>query len=357
MIGGRSSLDAEGGTVPPIIVAEGLSKTFRIAAYQRSLRGLLGSVVRRRYSVVEAVRQATFAVEPGICLGLIGPNGAGKSTTIKMMTGVLHPSAGVVRVNGLVPFENRQQSARQIGVVFGQRSQLWYDLPVIDSYCLLRAIYEIPRSVYDENLHVYGERLGLPEFFHQPVRKLSLGQRMRADFAAALLHNPRVVFLDEPTIGLDVVAKEAVRDFIRFMCGERAVTVILTTHDMSDIEAVSHRVLVMDRGTIIRDSTMATLRDTFGRNRLLVIQLRDADSAARLAADSALLGQLGVAVTDLAGHDVTIQFSRDRYTAFDLVGQVARAYPVEDIETREVPIEAIIRSIYTGAATTMGVPV
>lgn len=337
----------------PIIVIDHLSKTYRVATYQKSLRGLLGSVVRRSYSDVQAVHDVSFAVDSGACLGLIGPNGAGKSTTIKIMTGVLHPTSGTISVNGIAPYQRRQENARQIGVVFGQRTQLWYDLPVIDSYDLLREIYEIPRQVYDQNLKVYGERLGLFEFFHQPVRKLSLGQRMRADFAASLLHNPRVVFLDEPTIGLDVVAKEAVREFIRFMVDERGVTVILTTHDMTDIEAVSHRVLVMDHGRIIHDSTMAALRDEYARTRIVGVTLADAEDARRLAHDAHLLAALGIEVLGVAGAHATLQFNRDRYSAFDVVGHVARDYIVRDLETRDVPIETIIRALYTasGGAT------
>jgi len=335
----------------PIIVVDHLSKTYRVATYQKSLRDLLGSVVRRSYSEVLAVHDVSFAVDPGTCLGLIGPNGAGKSTAIKMMTGVLHPTSGAISVNGIVPYRRRQENARQIGVVFGQRTQLWYDLPVVDSYDLLREIYEIPRRVYDENLTVYGERLGLFEFFHQPVRKLSLGQRMRADFAASLLHNPRVVFLDEPTIDLNVVAKEAVREFIRFMNHERGVTVILTTHDMTDIEAVSHRVLVMDHGRIVHDSTMAALRDAYARTRIVDVTLSDAESARRLGADVRLLADLGVEALGVAGRDVSLQFDRDRYTAFQVVGRVAQDYAVQDLATRDVPVETMIRAMYTGGGS------
>jgi len=335
----------------PIIVTDHLSKTYRVATYQKTLRGLLRSVVRRSYSDVQAVHDVSFAVEPGTCLGLIGPNGAGKSTTIKMMTGVLHPTSGAISVNGIVPYQRRQENARQIGVVFGQRTQLWYDLPVVDSYDLLREIYEIPRGVYDENLKVYGERLGLSEFFHQPVRKLSLGQRMRADFAASLLHNPRVVFLDEPTIGLDVVAKEAVREFIRFMNDERGVTVILTTHDMTDIEAVSHRVLVMDHGRIVHDSTVAALRDVYARTRIVDVTLSDEEGARRLAADDDLLETLDIVILGVNGCDVSLQFDRDRYTAFQVVGRVARDYAVQDLETRDVPIETIIRAMYAASGS------
>jgi ABC-2 type transport system ATP-binding protein len=237
----------------PIIEVRDLRKVFRSAKRQPGIAGTLRTLFSREYVDKVAVTGVTMSLEPGELVGYIGPNGAGKSTTIKMLTGILVPTSGLVRVAGVVPYEQRTRNAANIGVVFGQRSQLYWDLPLIESFELLRAIYGIPRERYRANLDHFVALLEMGDFLGTPVRQLSLGQRMRGDFAAAMLHDPKVVFLDEPTIGLDVVAKESIRTFIAEVNRERGTTFILTTHDLADVERLCRRIVLIDDGRLIFD--------------------------------------------------------------------------------------------------------
>ena len=241
----------------PIIETRDLRKVFRAVKRTPGALGALRTLFSREYVDRVAVEDVTMSLEPGELVGYIGPNGAGKSTTIKMLTGILVPTSGQVIVNGLVPYAERKKNARNIGVVFGQRSQLYWDLPLIESFELLRAIYAVPLERYRQNLREFTELLEMGDFLRTPVRQLSLGQRMRGDFAAAMLHDPRIVFLDEPTIGLDVVAKEAIRNFIIRVNAERGTTVILTTHDLADVERICPRIVLIDEGKIIYDVQIA----------------------------------------------------------------------------------------------------
>ena len=227
----------------PIITVEHLSKHFKVYKRRTGFWGNLSSTVSRQHDIIKAVDDVNFTLERGELVGYIGANGAGKSTTIKMLTGILVPTSGHIDVMGLTPYRHRRENTRRIGVVFGQRTQLWWDLPVIDSFELLKHIYEIPQNLYKQNLEFFSELLQLQPFLSTPVRRLSLGQRMRCDLTAALLHNPEILYLDEPTIGLDVVAKEQVRQFLRQVNAERQVTVILTTHDLNDVEQVCQRLI------------------------------------------------------------------------------------------------------------------
>src|SRR5215467_7213581 len=263
-----------------MIEAEGLSKTFRVARRRPGLIGSLRSVFDPEVRVVPAVRDLSLRVERGEMIGLVGPNGAGKSTTIKMLTGILVPSSGIMRVAGLDPVQQRRELASRIGVVFGQRSQLWWDLPLIDSLRLLRHLYRVPEARHNANLASLRALLELDAFIDTPVRQLSLGQRMRGDLAAALLHDPEMLYLDEPTIGLDVVAKARIREFLLAINAERSVTVLLTTHDMDDVEALCPRMLIIDHGRKLYDGTVADIRERFGGERLLIAVLDPADVAA-----------------------------------------------------------------------------
>ena len=239
---------------------EQVCKSYRIAKRNAGFTAACRALFRREHEVIQALDHVSFTIDDGEMVGYIGPNGAGKSSTIKILSGILTPDAGKVLVDGRVPYKNRIEHVRQIGVVFGQRSQLWWDVPVNDSFMLLKDIYSIPDSEYKHNLDELTELLDLKELLRSPARQLSLGQRMRCEIAASLLHSPRILFLDEPTIGLDAVSKLAVRDFIRKRNASRGTTVILTTHDMQDIEALASRIILIGRGRILLDGTLEDIR-------------------------------------------------------------------------------------------------
>src|SRR6266568_3237797 len=256
-----------------MIKAEGLSKTFRVARRRPGLIGSLRSVFDPEVRVVPAVKDLSLRVERGEMIGLVGPNGAGKSTTIKMLTGILVPSSGTMRVAGLNPVQQRRELASRIGVVFGQRSQLWWDLPLIDSLRLLKHLYRVPQARHEANMQHLRAMLDLDEFLDTPVRQLSLGQRMRGDIAAALLHEPEMLYLDEPTIGLDVVAKARIREFLLKLNVEQGTTILLTTHDMDDVETLCPRIVIIDHGRKLYDGSVNSIRARFGGDRALIAVL------------------------------------------------------------------------------------
>lgn len=320
-----------------LIEVEGLRKEFTRAVRREGRLGALRSLLAREYRTVTAVDGVSFAVGAGEMVGYLGPNGAGKSTTMKMLTGILVPSAGRVEVGGLVPHRQRVEHVRRIGVVFGQRTQLWWDLPTVESFELLRHVYRVPAERYKANLARYCELLDLGPFLATPVRQLSLGQRMRADLAAALLHDPAILFLDEPTIGLDVVARERIRGFLAEINRERGVTVILTTHDLSDIARLCQRVVLIDQGRVIYDGGLEALRARYGRWRTLVVDLAD-PAADPLAPGAELLRR--------EGPRAWLRFDRERVTAAALIAEVAARCPVRDLTVEEPEIEDVVRRIY-----------
>ena len=238
-----------------MIEVENLSKSFKVFKREAGLKAALKSMIHREYTTVEALKDVSFTIQDGEIVGYIGPNGAGKSTTIKIMSGILTPDAGKCNINGHIPWKERKAHVRDIGVVFGQRSQLWWDVPIIDSFELLKEIYKIPDRVYQKNKKDLTEMLDLAELLKTPARQLSLGQRMRCEIAGSLLHDPKVLFLDEPTIGLDAVSKLAVRDFLKKVNEEKKTTMILTTHDTQDLVALTKRIILIGRGRILRRST------------------------------------------------------------------------------------------------------
>jgi len=246
-----------------LITVSGISKSFKVARRTSGVGSAFKSLFRREYTEVPALNDISFSIAPGEIVGYIGPNGAGKSTTIKVMSGILVPDRGSCSIMGYTPWLDRVKYVRNIGVVFGQRSQLWWDVPVIDSFDLLRDIYDVPEAEYRDNLKLLTEALDLDEIIHTPVRQLSLGQRMRCEIAASLLHSPRILFLDEPTIGLDAVSKIAVRQFVTRINKETGVTVILTTHDMNDIEALAQRIILIGKGNLLFDGELAALREKY----------------------------------------------------------------------------------------------
>jgi len=286
---------------------------------------------------VRAVRDLTFDVTAGEMVGYIGPNGAGKSTTIKMLTGILVPTRGELRVAGLEPQRNRVELARRIGVVFGQRTTLWWDLPLRDSFELLQKIYRIPNLRYRENLARFVELLDLGDQLDTPVRQLSLGQRMRGDITAALLHDPEILYLDEPTIGLDVISKGRLREFLRALNEERGTTLMLTTHDLQDIEALCDRVIVIDHGTAVFDGPLAGLHEQGGSTRTLVVDLVD---------ESEPIVAPGATVRRVEGPRQWLSFPADA-SAAPIVGAIAAAYNLADLSIHEPDIEDVIRELYT----------
>jgi ABC-2 type transport system ATP-binding protein len=314
----------------PVVQLVDVEKTF--TRWRRDGR------LRRARDIVRAVDSVTFAIASGEMVGYVGPNGAGKSTTIKMCTGVLVPTNGMVRVCGLEPSRQRVALARRLGVVFGQRSLLWWDLPLRDSFDLLKHLYKVDAPAHRARLDECTELLELAPFLDTPVRQLSLGQRMRGELTAALLHGPDVLFLDEPTIGLDVVSKEKVRAFLADLNARHRTTVVLTTHDLDDIERLCDRLLIIDHGRVIYDGGLDALRDRFGRTRTLVIDLLEPRGPIEVQ---------GADVVRVDGPRQWLRFSRDATTAAELVARVAACYPLRDLALEEPAIEDIVRRIYT----------
>lgn len=326
-----------------IIKVRHLSKHFKVYRHHRGAFGAVRNLFTRAYTVVRAVDDISFAIEPGELVGYIGPNGAGKSTTLKMLTGLLVPSGGEIVVNGRTPWRQRRAHVAQIGAVFGQRTTLWWDLPVIESLDLLQHIYKIPPERFRRNMDEFLTLLDLEPFLNTPVRSLSLGQRMRADLCAALLHNPPLLFLDEPTIGLDVVAKERIRQFILHINRERAVTVLLTTHDLADVEKLCRRVMIIDRGRLLFDGQLETLRARFGGKRALVVDMAEAYGTVEVEGATVVAREDGYEGENTR---VTYQFDREAVTASELIGRLSVCYRIRDLAVREPDIEDTVRRIY-----------
>ena len=326
----------------PQIVVEDLVKTFRVAERSAGVAGAFRGLLRRRHRTVTALDRVSFSMEAGELLGYIGPNGAGKSTTVKILSGILVPDSGRVQVLGRTPWRHRIETVGRIGVVFGQRTQLWWDLPVIESFELLRDIYRVPQAEYERNLDELVALLEISPLLDTPVRQLSLGQRMRCDLAASLLHSPKILYLDEPTIGLDAVSKLAVRDFLRRLNADRGVTVILTTHDMDDIEALCRRIIVIHEGGIFLDGTLEELRMRVTRQRLLIVDL---------AGDNGDIRDAQAEVVARQGRRVTLRFDPEQVSPARLIARVAAEHDIRDLFVQDPPIEQIIAHVYSQART------
>jgi ABC-2 type transport system ATP-binding protein len=329
----------------PQIVVEDLVKTFRVAKRRPGLWGALRGLARREHHTVRALDGIGFAIEPGELVGYIGPNGAGKSTTIKILSGILVPDSGRCEALGRVPWRERSRYVAEIGVVFGQRTQLWWDLPVIESFDLLRSIYRVPERAYRRQSEELVALLELEPLLDTPVRQLSLGQRMRCDLAAALLHAPRILFLDEPTIGLDAPSKLAVRDFVRRLNRERGVTVLLTTHDLDDIEALCRRVIVIGAGAILCDGPLEELRARVTRERRLLVDLADLEEE---------VSEQEARLVRRDGHRVELAFDPARVSPAELIARVTSRHSVRDLFVENPPIEEIVAELYHGAAAREG---
>ncbi|HEU4732335.1 MAG TPA: ABC transporter ATP-binding protein, partial [Kofleriaceae bacterium] len=321
----------------PQIIVEDLVKTFRVAERTPGLLGALRGLARRRHRTVRALDGVSFTIERGELVGYIGPNGAGKSTTVKALAGILVPDGGRCEVAGRVPWQQRIAHVAEIGVVFGQRTQLWWDLPVIESFELLRDIYRVPAARYARARDQMIALLALEPLLDVPVRQLSLGQRMRCDLAAALLHAPQILFLDEPTIGLDAVSKLAVRDFIQRLNRDDGVTVILTTHDMDDIEALCTRVVVIAGGKILSDGPLAELRARVTRERWLTVDLVD---------PAAEIDDAAATVIRRDGQRVCLAFDPQVVAPAELIQRVTSRHAVRDLFVENPPIETIVARLY-----------
>jgi ABC-2 type transport system ATP-binding protein len=329
----------------PQIVVDGLVKTFRVSERASGLLGAVRGMVRRTQKIVRALDGISFALGEGELVGYIGPNGAGKSTTVKTLAGILVPDSGRCEVLGRVPWRERVAHVSRIGVVFGQRTQLWWDLPVTESFELLRDIYRVPHDRYLSARDELIALLDLEPLLDVPVRQLSLGQRMRCDLAAALLHAPPILFLDEPTIGLDAPSKLAVRDFVMRLNRDRGATVIMTTHDMDDIEALCTRVIVIGEGRILSDGSVNELRGRVTRERWLIVDLAQPGDSIR-DADATVIRQ--------DGHRVYLTFDPHQVSPAELIRRVTAAHAIRDLFVQDPPIETIIARLYRSLAPAAG---
>ena len=323
-----------------LIEANHLYKDFKIVKRQKGLVGFIKSTCHREYTVKHAVEDVSFSIEKGEMVGYIGPNGAGKSTTIKMLSGILYPTSGEVKINGKTPYSNRRENAMRIGVVFGQRSQLYWDLPLSETLELYRKMYRIDKKNFDENVRRFTELLEMKDFIDRPVRQLSLGQKMRAEITVALLHYPDILYLDEPTIGLDVVAKQRIRNFIKEINAERHVTVILTTHDMSDIEEVCSKIILIDKGRILYDGSIGSFYEKYKEDSQAVITYKGNWKAE--------LDLPGIYKIQKVSEDkIIITFDKRQLLISDLVKAIPANLVITDFQIDDARLEDIVKKIYS----------
>ena len=327
-----------------IIEIKNITKEFRVPDRREGLKGSIKDLFSRRYHTVKAVDDISMEIKQGEIVGYLGPNGAGKSTTIKMMTGVLEPSSGEITVNGCVPYKNRTRNAQNIGVVFGQRSQLWWALPLIESFKLLKDIYMIPDEQYDEMMSLYGSLVDIEPLLHKPVRQMSLGQRTLSDILAAFLHDPKIVFLDEPTIGLDVSMKAKIRTLIAELNRRKNTTVVLTTHDMGDVDALCERIVIIDHGKMLYDNDIEHLKKFFGAYRTLKLRVRgDMKQEAQRIAEE--LPMCSVKTDD---NWISVLVNEDEQKVVSVLSQLQNSHDIRDMQLEEISSEEVIKRIYEG---------
>lgn len=328
-----------------MIRVENLTKEFRISKKYPGFKGAIKSFFSTEYTTKKAVDGISFEINDGEIVGYIGANGAGKSTTIKMMTGILTPTNGIVSVNGLVPYENREKNAKNIGVVFGQKTQLWWDLPISETFSLLKDIYDVSDEDFEERIRFLKDVLGLEEFFLSPVRTLSLGQRMRADLAAALIHNPNVIYLDEPTIGLDIVVKERVRKAIKEINEKYKTTIILTTHDLNDIEELCSRIIIIDSGKKIYDGELNGVKEKFGYLTTVEIQIKEEVDLEKFNEFDEMKVDDEFKI-EYKENKLAITFNKNKMSSADVIGRVMKKLTVIDFVIKETSIEDIVKKMY-----------
>lgn len=328
--------------MPPIITIQNVTKEFKVLNRREGLKGSLKDLFSRDYKIVRAVDNISMNIEQGEIVGYLGPNGAGKSTTIKMMTGVLEPTSGEILVGGNVPYKNRAKNAQEIGVVFGQRSQLWWALPLIESFRLLKDIYQIADREYENMLEMYRSLADIEPLLHKPVRQMSLGQRTLSDILAAFLHNPKIVFLDEPTIGLDVSMKSRIRALIHALNKEKNTTVILTTHDMGDVDALCRRIVIIDKGKMLYDNDIEHLKGFFGSYRTLKIRV-DGILSERAEEVKAQLPDFSVSADE---EWISVLVDEERATVMEVLNQLRSYFDIRDMQLEEISTEDVIKKIY-----------
>ena len=326
-----------------LIEVKNLVKKYKIIEKEDGLRGYLKNLIKPKYKEFTAVNNINFNINEGELVGYIGENGAGKSTTIKMLTGLLTPTSGQVVVNGIVPNEKRIENNKNIGAVFGQKTQLWWDLPVIESLRLIKKMYKIPENEYRKNLKKFTELLQLEDLLEKQVKNLSLGQKMRCEIAATFLHNPKIVYLDEPTIGLDVLVKENIRKFIKDINKEKNTTVILTTHDLKDIEDVCDRIILLDQGQIIFDGEKQKFKDTYGNSVSAEIILKN-----KKASITENLYDEDFEIVEENEENIKIKFDHDKMTIVEIVEKISKYGDIVDIHMKEAELEDILKEIYRG---------
>lgn len=320
-----------------MIRVSGLNKTFKVSKRSAGLGKAVKAIFKREYDYIEALKDISFTINTGEIVGYIGPNGAGKSTTIKVMSGILVPDSGECEILGHTPWKDRINHVKNIGVVFGQRSQLWWDVPVDDSFELIRDIYKVPQDEYKKNYDMMVETLDLKDIITMPVRQLSLGQRMRCELAASLLHNPKILFLDEPTIGLDAVSKIAVRKFVKTINKEKSVTVILTTHDMNDIEALADRILLIGKGQILYDGDINDLRSKYAEQKTITIDYRENTKQIHIP---------GITVLSWTPERASVSVNTQQVLVSEAITKLSNQYEILDMEVDTQPIEEIIVKLY-----------
>ena len=327
-----------------MIEVNDLVKTYKIIEKQDGLIGYFKNLVKPKYKELIAVNKINFNIEEGELVGYIGENGAGKSTTIKMLTGLLTPTSGKVIVNGLVRNEKRIENNKNIGAVFGQKTQLWWDLPVIESFRLIKQMYKISEGDYRKNLKMFTEILDLEDLLEKQVKNLSLGQKMRCEIAATFLHNPKIVYLDEPTIGLDVLVKENIRKFIKDINKEKNTTIILTTHDLKDIEDVCDRIILLDKGNIIYDGEKQKFKDAYGKYVTAEFVMKD-----KKCTISDTLNLNSVQILEESDNNLKLQFNHDKTTIIKIIDEISKYCNILDIHMKEAELEDILKEIYKGA--------
>lgn len=323
-----------------IIEVNDLKKDFFVKKYQKGLKNNLKMLLAPQYNTINAVNNVSFSIEQGECVGYVGPNGSGKSTTIKMLCGILHPTSGRITVNRRNPCLERIEHSKEIGVVFGNRSQLWWDVPVIESFNWLKNIYDIPEKIFKENLIYFTDNLNLRNILKVPERQLSLGQRVRCNVAAAFLHNPQIVFLDEPTIGLDIEAKEVIRSFIRKMNNLRKVTFLISSHDFNDIDSLCDRIILLNRGKIILDDNIQIVTQKFNNIKCMRIY---SDSAKEFVKENVL--RKGINIKTVSNYWIDLECDTKIIQASKLIADISKKVPIKDIEIRGRKIEEIISEI------------